>query len=78
MACKLITNNGDPNAIAINEYYCDTEADIALLPKFGIEGKIDDKYDSLANKPCSIGSTALVIETADLYVLAPSNEWKKL
>ena len=78
MAIKLMRNNDEPNAVVINEYYCDTVSDIDLLPKYDEEGKFKDEHDSLANKPCSIGSTALVIDTSELYILAPSNEWKKL
>ena len=78
MAIKLIKNNDEPNAVAINHNHCMTESDIALLPKFEVEGKFDDPHDSLANKPCSIGTTALVIETSEDYILAPNNEWTKV
>lgn len=78
MAIKLIKNNDEPNAVAINQYYCMTESDIALLPRFGVEGRFEDPYDSLANKPCSIGSEAFVVDTSEAYILAPNNEWKKI
>lgn len=78
MATKLIKINGKPNSHKHREYICDTEDDINLLPRYGIEGKFKDPTDSVGNAPCSIGSTALVCSTSEVYILAPNNEWTKL
>ena len=43
----------------VREYVCDTEADIANLPK------------------CCTKSTALVVETGNVYVVNASGEWVK-
>ena len=79
MACKLTAINGKPTVSEYREYLCDTEADIALLPKYGIRGSLtEDTSDIMSNDPCAIGSKAIVIATGDTWILSPSNEWSKI
>ena len=79
MACKLHTVNGKPNSFSVREYIVDTTDDIALLPRYGVNGTMNvDASDSYSNDPCAIGSTALVCNTSEVWILSPSNEWVKL
>lgn len=48
-----------------------------MLPRDGVEGTIQNPSDDMANRPCSIGSTAFVCSTSETWVLSPSNEWVK-
>lgn len=58
-------------------FYCESDADLADLPNLTDEGVLQD--DSAANKPCSAGCEALVLDKGDLYVLKKStNTWDKL
>ena len=83
MSCKLHKINGKHNSFAVREYIIDNLDEIELLPKYGINGKMNvDKSDTQSNKPCDIGSTALVCQgsegTPEVWMLSPSNEWVKL
>lgn len=78
MAFKITKINGQPNSVETREFICQTEDDIAKLPRYGIHGTQDDINDTVSNNPCAIGSTALVCTTANVYILAPDNSWIKL
>lgn len=79
MAIKLTSINGKSTVSQYREYLCDSEADIALLPKYGIKGNLtDDTSDIMSNDPCAIGSKAMVCVTGDVWILSPSNEWVKV
>ena len=83
MSCKLIAINDKPNTNAKKQYICESEEEIKLLPRYGIEGSFVDPNDTICNEPCAIGSTALVrpIDTSKptlIFILTPSNEWVKL
>ncbi len=78
MSCKLITINGKPNSHKQKEFICNTEDEIALLPKSDTKGTFLDPNDTFGNEPCAIGSIALVCETSAVYMLAPNNEWIKI
>lgn len=76
MACKLTSINGKPTVSEYREYLCDTNDDIALLPKYGVKGNLTvDTSDIMSNDPCAIGSKALVCATGEIWILSPSNEW---
>lgn len=79
MACKLTSINGKLTASQYREYLCDSESDIALLPKCDVRGNLTkDTSDIMSNDPCAIGSKALVCATGDIWILSPSNEWVKI
>ena len=61
-----------------NEYICTTEADIAKLPRVGIDGTQDGHLEE--NNPCWYGSTAIVCSGSitEVYMLMPNNEWTKM
>lgn len=76
MAAKLTKINEKIIASNYREYLCDTDADIALLPKDGIKGTLaTNTSDILGNDPCSIGSMAYVCDSKKFYILSPNNEW---
>lgn len=77
MATKVTSSNGRSTLFYHKKFICDKEEDILKLPKDGIEGSIQDSSDDMINRPCSIGSTALVCSTSEMWVLSPSNEWVK-
>lgn len=52
-----------------SEFICDDESDLVNLPTN--KKKFTDKLT------CSVGSKALVVETSDMYILSPNNEWIK-
>lgn len=53
----------------------DNESEITLLPTAKTIGKFQDGSEEL-NEKCEVGSTALVCETGEAYILSPSNVWK--
>lgn len=78
MSCKILSSTGNPTStIQRKGYLIDTEADVASLPTYETSGKFQDGSDEL-NEKCEIGSTALVCETSEAYILSPSNVWKLL
>lgn len=77
MSSKVTSSNGRSTLFSHKKFICDSEEDIAKLPKDGIEGSIEGSSDDLINRPCSIGSTALVCSTSEMWILSPSNEWVK-
>ena len=73
--------NGELNSSGKKDFLCDTVDDIKKLPRSGFRGTLECTTDYTLNDPCSIGSTALVCSddgTFVVYMLMPSNEWKKL
>lgn len=54
------------------EYLLDTIADVAKLPTSTKEGTLTNPLD---NSPCAVGSTALVVEGMQVYILSPSDHW---
>ena len=82
MSSKCVFINGKRNQYAYKEYLCDSEEDIAKLPRIGIKGTMEvENGDNTTNEPCSVGSLALVClgdGNSIPYILRPSNEWVKL
>ena len=62
MAFSIVSQRGEVEAY-IMELTCDTEADIASLP---------------ADKTIAPGSSCLVIESSNVYILNSNREWKKI
>lgn len=59
-------------------FHCDYRSDIDKLPKFGIEGELQEN-DTISHKPCSYGSQALVLQDSSTWELGKAtNEWKEL
>lgn len=59
-------------------FHCDYRSDIDRLPKFGIEGELQEN-DTISHKSCSYGSQALVLQDSSTWELGKStNEWKEL
>lgn len=59
-------------------FYCETYADILDLPNQTKSG-VQQGNNTLSNLPCPAGCEALVLDTADLYVLKKtSNDWERL
>lgn len=78
MAAKLLSINGSPASSGYREYICDSESDIALLPKYKLSGNINsDTSDTVSNDSCAIGSIAYICDTMEFWVLSPSNKWVK-
>ena len=78
MPCKILLSTGNPTSnIQRKEYLIDNESEITLLPTAKTIGKFQDGSEEL-NEKCEVGSTALVCETSEAYILSPSNVWKKL
>lgn len=66
------------NSSGYRKYYCDTEADIAKLPKYAVFGEKQDE-NPVDAMPCSYGSEATVLETGDNYILGKDeNDWVKV
>ena len=65
---------------AVKDYVCDTAADVALLPRFDIEGTqvLGDGMDAIDNEPCHYGSMATVLSPFTGYKLSPSNTWVQI
>lgn len=61
MAITKYKLNEDYNASNHMEFLCDADSDVASLP--GLD-------------ECAVGSTALILESGDFYILTPSGEWK--
>lgn len=59
-------------------FHCDFRSDIAKLPRQDIDGEVQEG-DNLSHKPCSYGSTALVLEDSSYWELGKeTNQWKEL
>lgn len=77
MPTKVTSSNGMSTLFSHKKFICDNEEDIKLLPREGVEGNIKNSSDDLINRPCSIGSTAFVCSTSEMWILSPSNNWVK-
>ena len=59
-------------------FYCDYVSDIDKLPRFKIDGEIQED-DSTASYPCSYGSECVCLENGNKYILGKStNKWRKV
>lgn len=79
MAAKITAINGQANATDTKEFLLTSVDEVLLLPKYGIEGQLVTN-DTVTNKPCAIGSTAMVCTgtSTEVYILTPDNEWTKM
>ena len=79
MAAKITAINGQANSTDTKEFLLTSVTEIAMLPKYGIYGTLVTD-DTVTNKPCAIGSTAMVCTgtSTDVYILTPDNEWTKM
>lgn len=59
---KIISNDGDI-AYGIKEFVCDTPDDLEDLPSCST---------------CSMGSVAIIISTAEIFMLNSKKEWVKI
>ena len=77
---RVISPKAAPNNRAVKEYICDTDAEIANLPKVGTVATqvLNDGEDFFTNEECNYGSEAVVAEPFGGYILNASNEWKKV
>lgn len=58
----------------VASFAVDTEADLTLLPNL-----TDFGQDNLVNMdPVKMGSTAITIDTSEVYMLGSNNTWEKL
>lgn len=79
MAIKTTTINGRPTSASLKDFICDAETDIAFLPTSTARGMMTGKLDEEhLDDPVAIGSTCLVTQTSNVYILSPDNTWKKL
>lgn len=74
MALSLMDIKGVPARADIKTFMCTTVDEISLLPRQGIPGTANEKGNPDINKPCGIGSKAIV-KTGEVYLLWPDNEW---
>ena len=72
MAFYVLKIGGDRTDRNYREFTVDFISDIADLPTSKRAGNLSNQLD---NSPCAIGSTALVIEGAQTYILSPSDHW---
>ena len=79
MAAKITAINGQTNASDTKEFLLTSVDEITKLPRNGIEGTLETA-DTVTNKPCAIGSTAMVCTgtSTEVYILTPDNEWVKM
>nr|DAL67428.1 MAG TPA: hypothetical protein [Caudoviricetes sp.] len=79
MSVKITAINGQANSSDTKEFLLTTTDEIKLLPKNGIEGTLITD-ETVINKPCAIGSTAMVVNSVstEVYILTPDNEWVKM
>ena len=74
MATSVIEINGNPARSDIKRFMLLTVDEVAKLPKQGVYGTLDTTKDPEINRPCGIGSEAIV-KTGEIYMLWPDNEW---
>jgi hypothetical protein len=60
-------------------FFADSASDIINLPTMTTWGKgpESDEYPDI-NKPVFKGSSCLIVETSDVYILDSENNWSKL
>ena len=74
MATSIIEVNGNPARSDIKRFMLETVNEVANLPRQGIPGSLNDADDPDKNKPCGIGSEAIV-KTGEIFMLWPDNTW---
>lgn len=76
MAAKIITINGQSNSSDTKEFLLTSVDEVAKLPRNGVEGTLETA-DTVTNKSCAIGSTAMVCDgnSTLVFILSPNNEW---
>lgn len=78
MSATITKVNGQCNASETREFLISSATDVAKLPKSGTVGTLDG--DTVVNRPCAIGSTALLAtgSATEVYILSPDNTWVKM
>ena len=76
MAYKVIKSKGSISGLTHREFIVDTAAEITDLPTNKKMGK-KQAGDTVSDELCSVGSTASVTETGDVYELNASSTWVK-
>lgn len=76
MAYKVIKASGSISGLTKREFIVDTAAEITDLPTNKKMGK-KQAGDTVSDELCSVGSTAFVTETGDVYELNASSTWVK-
>lgn len=76
MAYKVIKASGSISGLTKREFVVDTAAEITDLPTNKKMGK-KQAGDTVSDELCSVGSTASVTETGDIYELNASGTWVK-
>lgn len=76
MAYKVIKASGSISGLTKREFVVDTAAEITDLPTNKKMGK-KQAGDTVSDELCSVGSTASVTETGDVYELNASSTWVK-
>lgn len=74
MSVRTKEINGYPARSDIKQFMLTSVDEVAKLPKSGVVGTLDDSEEPSINKPCGIGSEAIV-KTGEIYLLWPDNEW---
>ena len=74
MSVRTKEINGYPARSDIKQFMLTSVDDVPKLPKSGVVGTLDDSEEPGINKPCGIGSEAIV-KTGEIYLLWPDNEW---
>lgn len=73
-----INESGNSNNSNYREFGCDKLADIPKLPTSTTEGEYQEN-DSVASKPCAVGSTCICLENSSVWMLGKEpNEWSEL
>ena len=75
----IITSVDGKLNLTTKDFLLTSQDEVLKLPKDGIKGTLDTD-DKTLNKPCEVGSTAMVVTgtTTELYILTPDNEWVKM
>lgn len=76
MAYKVIKSTGSISGLTKRTFVVDTAAEITDLPTNKKMGK-KQAGDTVSDELCSVGSTASVTETGDVYELNASSTWVK-
>lgn len=76
MAYKVIKSKGSISGLTKREFIVDTVDEITDLPTNKKMGK-KQAGDTVSDELCSVGSTASVTETGDVYELNASSTWVK-
>lgn len=76
MAYKVVKAKGSIYGLTYREFVVDTAAEITDLPTNKKMGK-KQVGDTVSDELCSVGSTASVTETGDVYELNASSTWVK-